>query len=169
LILNGHLSMIQGAAGFHHLSNPDEVPGSAEDAYSALQLVPCAGLFNLPRGVTPWSILNNPKLQITYSPEDDPDTDASTSVGENGGIVLNFNTDPGSAYLTGGASEAANTIIHELLHIAVALYGPGAVSAAWNNHDTAPDDATPAEQAAATAAQNSNQSLIATKCGVGSP
>ena len=85
----------------------------------------------------------------------------------NGQIVFNLNTDPGGAYLSGGASEAANTIIHELLHVAVDLYGPGAVSPLWNNNDTAPDNATPEQEAAAQAAQISEQNLIVNNCGVG--
>ncbi len=153
--------------GFSALTNLHAVKGAAVDAFAALNNPDCAGLFNLPNNMGPWDLLS--EITITFSPEHDPTTDATTTETSSGQTILNFNTDPGSAYLTGGASEAANTIIHELLHVAVAHYGSSAVSPLWNNNDTAPGNATPAQQAAADAAQTSEENLIISKCGVGGP
>jgi hypothetical protein len=82
-------------------------------------------------------------------------------------LSIYSNANPGSKYLTGGASDAANSIIHELLHAAVDLYGGGAVSSRFNDNDTAPAGANVFRDAAADDAEVSNENLIINECGVG--
>ncbi len=146
------------------LQDPNEPKGTAELAYTELQSPNCSAIFSLPSGVTPAGLLDS--LSITYSPRGNPDVYASTRVTANNQITVNFNTDPNSAYLTGGAPQAAVTIIHELLHFAVALYGTSATSPLWNNNDTAPRNATPNQQAAANAAQLNNDAAVINNCRV---
>jgi RHS repeat-associated protein len=122
-------------------------------AHDALSLNTCAGLFNLPGGETPWQLLtNDPRLNFTFSPEDNTDLFATTTDNLNQTATTNYNTDIGGAFLTGTATANADTIIHELLHAAVAIFGADAVSAAWQNNDDT--DAT----------QASNEALISTNC-----
>ena len=58
--------------GFEALWNPQQVPGSAQMAFNALQTPDCSGLFNLPPGMTPWDLLSH--LSVTYSQENNPNT-----------------------------------------------------------------------------------------------
>lgn len=85
-------------AGGLTMSARDRVAAGTTIAQDALQTSPCAGLFNpsFMGGATVWSVLQN-NVKITYSPESDSDTFASTSV-SNGITTIDFNTAAGSVF-----------------------------------------------------------------------
>jgi hypothetical protein len=122
---------------------------------SVLNATPCANLFSLPSGVTPWSVLQN-QVVFTYFQQHDVNVYGETKTGSNGTAVININTDPGNPSLSASSTSMAGTIIHELIHVVYDLYGSSAVAGArrlgWVQGD---GDSTSAE---ATNAQivNSN-------------
>jgi RHS repeat-associated protein len=110
------------------------------EAANLVSTIPtCAGLFSLPAGVTWSSLMSNFTLVFsqlgepdTFAEEFDP-TDADNPYP--GHFVVVFNTDVNNVNIASGPTEAANTIIHESLHVAFGLYGPGAVTPNWINND----------------------------------
>jgi hypothetical protein len=137
------------------------VTGGSAIAQNALDTPSCAGLFNLPAGVTAWDVLQS-KVTMTYVPEDDWHTFASTTYGANGSVTINFNTDIGSNFVTSDASSAADTMIHELIHAVYGLYGANAVAGAiaqgWVNDD---GSGSAAQQAAA---ETANFAVVKNNC-----
>jgi RHS repeat-associated protein len=131
-------------------------------AEAALQRNDCAGLFNLPNGASPLSMLNDPRVVVTYNQYPELYTDAQMwEPGDDGNpvagkYVINFNSLPGGRFSTSSPSETANTIIHELLHVAYSLYGANAVTTQWIQGDNG--DYWP---------EMSNNNLVVTNCGVG--
>ena len=101
-------------------------------AQHALEAPNCAGLFNLPSGVTPWLVFSS-QVKITFNPEDDLNTFATTLTA-NGTTTINFNTDPANVSLIGtfqhAAASAADTMVHELIHAVEHMYGANAVAGA---------------------------------------
>jgi len=71
-----------------------------------------------------------------------------------GFYVIRVNSTSSGNFLAAGSSEAANTIIHELLHVAFAM--GYAVNPAWVQGDGLAADA-----------ERTNNNLIVTNCGVG--
>jgi hypothetical protein len=115
----------------------------------------CGNLFQLPGGETAWTLLtSDPRLQITFGPEFNNQINATTTgLPASGSATINFNTDPGSQWLYGTTAGHAQTIIHELLHAAVDIFGLSAVDPRWVQNDLS-----------SAAAQNSNFTLIALLC-----
>jgi hypothetical protein len=125
------------------------------DAQQAFSAATCSGLF----GATTLSNLVSDVI-IQYNPLNDPGTFAQTWFpGDNdnpvpGRYVIDVNTDPLSPFLINGAISAADTIIHELLHVAVDKgYGAIAVGLGWVQED-----------GGIAAAEARNQSIISTYC-----
>jgi RHS repeat-associated protein len=98
----------------------------------------CAGLFDLPSGLNLSTVLEN-SVTIVYAPLGDPNTYAETTQNANGGETITFNTDVGGLFVTSGATSAADTMIHELIHVIGNLYGQsaiaGAIALGWVQND----------------------------------
>jgi RHS repeat-associated protein len=101
---------------------------------------PCAGLLSLPASMSFASLLS--QVDITYENLSDPSvfaeeldpTDSDNP--DPGHYTVVFNDQVGNPNISGGAGEAANTIIHELIHVAVGMgYGTGALNLGWVNND----------------------------------
>jgi RHS repeat-associated protein len=117
------------------LENPNSVGGASQVAYWVLQIPSCGDLFNLPDGMTVTDLLN--EVDITYNPQNTTNL-AQTWSPQNsstGTELINFNTNPASGYSNLSPGQAANLIIHELLHAAYDLYGPSAVPSNWTQGD----------------------------------
>jgi len=123
------------------IATRDIVNAGMPIAQNALSAPSCAGLFHLPGGASPWSLMS--QINIIYEPTNTPnyyaftygpDTEGNPTPGH---YTIIFNTDPGNPNITdaAGAAAASETIIHELLHVAYDMYGPGAVIAGWINND----------------------------------
>jgi hypothetical protein len=113
----------------------------------------CAALFGLPSGLTPAAVLNQVAVVFQrlhnaefYAEEFDPSDPGNPRAGH---YTMVFNTDSGNAQ--GGPREAADTIVHELIHV---VYGMShgawvgrAVELGWVNADGGDDPASQAAQA----------------------
>lgn len=75
--------------------------------------------------------------------------------GRMAGVLFRY-IEPGKPYIRG------------CRHVAVELYTADAVSG-WQDDDAAPEHATKAQEAAADAVQQADESLIVNNCGVGGP
>jgi hypothetical protein len=149
-------------AGALTVSGQSRVAAGSSIAQGALDTSPCEALFNTAAmgGATPWSVFQN-NVRITYNPETDSDTFASTSV-SNGITTINFNTRAGSLFTNGSSPSAADTIIHELIHAILNLYGPaaiqGAVGLGWVNDDNTNNLAVDARS------ESINNGIVNSKC-----
>jgi hypothetical protein len=70
-----------------------------------------------------------------------------------------FNTFTQGGYVSGSPYQNATTLVHELLHATVDIFGISAVSSFWHNNDTGPN--------ADPNAQSLNRTLIGIDCGAG--
>ena len=146
--------------GYAALSSPDEVTGAAATAQLALSSPSCAALFSgLGNGTTGWSLLS--QVAVSYGgllPERLGQTFGSNDLanptpGSNSIVINNYSSQggllPASPFsgMSGqrAAQAGAQTIIHELLHVAIMMYGPGAVTPpsgalapAWMQKDSGP-------------------------------
>jgi RHS repeat-associated protein len=122
---------------------------------------PCAGLFNLPSGVTPQSLLS--QINIVYEPLQSEGTFAEefdpTDQGnpDPGAYTVVFNTDVGNPNIKGGSNEASLTLIHELIHVVYGEYGPSAAPTGWVNDDGGDD-------AASGQAEAGNNAIVQNNC-----
>jgi hypothetical protein len=131
-------------------------------AQSALNSASCSELFNLPPGVTAWSVFQM-QVDKIFTPEGDYTFYGSTddTLG-NGKVTINFNTDILSTFVTSNATSAGNTIVHELIHAVAALYGldaiRGAIASGWVNED---NTGNPTHD---NAAQAANDGIVSDNC-----
>lgn len=115
----------------------------------------CAALFELPAGVTPVSLLNRVEMVFQnlhnadyyaeeFDPSDPGNPDPST-------YTIVFNAGAGNLNIRGGPVEAADTIVHELIHVAFGMsrgaWVRNAIALGWVNSDGGDDPATQAAQA----------------------
>jgi len=128
--------------------------GAAATLSSVLERQSCSDLFNLPNGMSVMDFLTkDPKLNLTFDREGNSNFWATTTNNGDGTATINFNSDPGSNFLTDTNLGNADTIIHELLHAASFIYGvrpPG-----WSDNDN-PDYNQ--------AAQDENQRIVREAC-----
>jgi hypothetical protein len=113
----------------------------------------CAALFGLPARLTPGAVLNQVDIVFQrlhnaelYAEEFDPADPGNPRAGH---YAIVFNTDSG--YVQGGPREAADTIVHELIHV---VYGMShgawvgrALGLGWVNADGGDDPASQRAQA----------------------
>jgi hypothetical protein len=111
-------------------------------------------VFSLPPGVTVPALLDQIEIVYAdlhdeefYAMEFDP---AEPKNPRPGRFSVVFNTGVGNPNIPGGPREAANTIVHELIHVAYGKYGAravaGAVRQGWINDDGGDDPASEAAQ-----------------------
>jgi hypothetical protein len=140
------------------LARVSTAAGYAQDAFDSASTPHCDSLFNLPNGEDPLDLLNDPQLHVTYGPLPNGITAETYGLPGSGSATIVFNTGAGSPFLSGSPGANAITLIHELLHAAVDIYGAGAVSPLWIQNDYGN-----------TAAQGSNFALIDVRCGAALP
>jgi hypothetical protein len=123
---------------------------------------PCADLFSLPAGLTPASILSQINIVYqnledtgTYAEEFNP-TDPDNP--DPGHYSIVFNDQVANPNIQGGQNEAANTVIHEMIHVAIGMgYAQAAVNLGWENNDGVGG-------AVGEAAQEMNDQIVRQNC-----
>ena len=146
------------------------------EALTLLNNPNCAGLFNLTGAQSPANLLsslysmNGTQGQITWGQTGDANATTIAEVNqETGGsfvdIILNNNLfgplAMGTAYT--GMLGVAQTLLHELGHAYMFLYGPNSTQIVGNDNPTAyPNGSLQQQQAQQN--QNNNQNLVRTNC-----
>jgi RHS repeat-associated protein len=148
------------------------VAATEHDADNALNNNNCPNLFNLtngdlPNGQTPAEMLAG--LIQTASYQDIPaDSTGFMQAGTNpNNNNLIINTAPGSSFLGQNPGNNAVTLIHELVHAAVNLWGPGILGSALANFSVSPRITLNWIQndGNSSSASTNNQSMVAAACG----
>jgi hypothetical protein len=126
---------------------------------------PCAALFGTPPGVTPSAVLNQVDIAFRnlhntdlYAEEFDPADPGNPQPTK---YTIVFNTDPGNLNGDGGPREAADTIVHELIHVVFGMsdgaWVQRAIRQGWVNADWG-------DGPASEAAQVQNDRIVSQNC-----